>query len=176
MQDFPVSSLPRVYCSNGCHDEAKLVRYARRRFAEYRGQLPADIRDAIGMKIAHVLAGGYDEQARRLTRQQRATVWERDRGRCVLCGQVGEEIDHINEPSGDLENLRLLCDTCHNQVTSSRFRTIDGDPAKEAKHRGLMLRVAAREPLRACDRDDWQTTYRTWVRKHAQFDDRDTSA
>jgi hypothetical protein len=175
MQDFPVLSLSRVYCSTGCHDEAKVVRYARQKRAEYGGHLPADICQAIGVKIAHALAGGNDERARRLAHEQRTAVFERDHGRCVICGGVGEQIDHINGPNSDLDNLRLLCDTCHKRITRSRFRPIDGDPVKEAKHRALMLRIAVREPLRACDRADWQTTYRTWVREHARFAEQGSS-
>lgn len=175
LQRFPVTFLGRAYCSTRCHDEAKLVRYARRKRIEYGGHLPADIHDAIGMKIAHALAGGYPEQARRLTPERRGAVFKRDESRCVLCGGVGEEIDHIAGSSNELDNLRLLCDACHNQVTRSRFRPIDGDPAKEARHRELVLRIAAREPLRPCDAADWHTIWRTWVREHAQFSDHDRS-
>ncbi len=66
------------------------------------------MREAIGLRVAHLLAGGYHRQARALTPELREFVFARDEGKCVACGKPGEEIDHIDGDSSDLANLRLV--------------------------------------------------------------------
>ncbi|MCB7129929.1 MAG: HNH endonuclease [Candidatus Brocadiales bacterium] len=57
----------------------------------------------------------------------RLRIWDRDEGRCQLCGRPGSEIDHIEaKKMGGRkrewkkwidrdENLRILCLGCHHK-------------------------------------------------------------
>jgi 5-methylcytosine-specific restriction endonuclease McrA len=160
------------YCSLRCKDEAKAVRYARARLAEYGtcrvAELPEDIQDAIQMKIAHALAGGYDEQARRLAPALRQAIFDRDGSRCVICGAPGTEIDHAHGPSAEPENLRVLCPDCHKAVTRNRFVRVEDGSREARKSRQLWLRTLAPHPIRPCDVDDWASIWREWATGHSQ--------
>lgn len=159
-QTFTPTSAAGRYCTAACRQTAKAVRYARNAIAIHGQPLPPDIDDAVGIKIAHVVAGGYAEQARRLPPDVRAAVIARDQGRCTVCGQRGEEIDHIAGDSADLANLRLLCRRCHRKVTGQHLRRIpDGHPLLRL-HADLLRRIHAPTPPRPCDADDWQQTWR----------------
>jgi hypothetical protein len=152
------------YCALRCHDEAKAVRYARRQYAKYGlGSVPEDVTYAIGIKVAHALAGGYDRRARTIPADARLAVRERDGERCQMCGAAGEEIDHISGSSPDPANLRLLCGPCHREVTSSRLVPID-DPATLARRDVMFERAMSPSPLRPCDADEWASSWRAWVR------------
>lgn len=52
--------------------------------------------------------------------QLRKEVFERDKGLCVLCGEKGEQIDHIILftiiGKHEIKNLRLLCLKCHHKT------------------------------------------------------------
>lgn len=51
----------------------------------------------------------------------RPAVIARDGGRCVECGQPGNQVDHIgNKHNHDLTNLRLLCAPHHASRTASQ--------------------------------------------------------
>src|SRR5215210_7111741 len=110
----------KLYCSEICSQEAHFVRYVRRCHQDGRDQQP-DVREAIDIKLAMILSGGYPEQERRLTDSIRKAVIERDKGCCQKCGQPGDQIDHIRGNSDDMKNLQLLCRTCHNQKTKAGF-------------------------------------------------------
>lgn len=69
-------------------------------------------------------------QARRGTsgwdRQRRNDeVKKRSGGRCVLCGRVGTEVDHVvplaRGGSDEPGNKRLLCRACHRRVGREQF-------------------------------------------------------
>ena len=53
-------------------------------------------------------------------------VWERDSGRCVLCGRPGNPLCHyISRAQGGLgrpENIVTLCDPCHRRLDQSADR------------------------------------------------------
>lgn len=53
-------------------------------------------------------------------------VWERDGGRCVLCGKQGNPWCHyISRAQGGLgieQNIVTLCDKCHNDFDQSAKR------------------------------------------------------
>ena len=155
------------YCSLRCKDEAKAVRYARAKLAGYEtcnmADLPQDVQDAVRMKIAHALAGGYDEQARRLTPALRKAIFD-DESRCVLCGAPGTEIDHIDGPSANPENLRVICRDCHKAVTEERFVPIEDGSRQAKKSSELWLRIGAPRPIRPCDADGWSSIWRAWAR------------
>lgn len=155
-----------VYCSIQCRDEAKAVRYGRARHRQYGKLLPVDVAEALRIKIAHALGGGYDQAARRLSAAQRAEVRQRDEGRCVQCRAPGEEIDHIDGPSPELTNLRLLCKACHQQITITHLEPIT-DRRMRLRAAGLRRRVQSVDPLRPCDMTSWN--WQEWVAKHRRY-------
>jgi 5-methylcytosine-specific restriction endonuclease McrA len=118
----------RLYCSVQCRGVAKAVRYPRglRERGLWQPGVPLrkDLDDAVRYKIAHALGGGYDANARRIPPATRDLVWERDDGRCVLCGEPGEEIDRIDGSSNDPETLRLVCRPCHHEITNRHLSPV----------------------------------------------------
>lgn len=168
-QRFRPTSARVICCSLQCKDEAKAVRYARRKYAEYPGGLPEDIEYAIGMKIAHALSGGYDGVARALTAATRELVIKRDGGKCVTCGHPGEEIDHIDGPSPDLSNLRLLCIPCHHAVTDLHLNPIS-DTETAVRRDALVARIKSEMPILVCDDEQtWATEWRVWRLAHTTW-------
>ncbi len=156
----------RAYCSELCGQEADWVRYARRCHADGRDQQP-DVRQALRIRLALVLGGGYPKLIRQLPEATRLAVYERDEGRCCGCGQPGTEIDHRSGNSSDMLNLQLLCDSCHNKKTVASFVKITKDSHPEAwkKRQALVDRAMARVPLRLCDADEWNTIHRELLRR-----------
>src|SRR5205807_2656541 len=75
----------------------------------------------------------------------------RDGGRCVICGAQGSEIDHIASSSPELGNLQLLCGSCHREKTAQSFRPIEAGSPEELLKFELDFRIAAPNPVRACD-------------------------
>jgi 5-methylcytosine-specific restriction endonuclease McrA len=86
------------------------VRYHRSCKEDGRIKLP-DVAEALRIRRAHILAGGYSERLRRLPDSIRKAVITRDKGKCRKCGKPGNQIDHIHGDSCDLSNLQLLCAT-----------------------------------------------------------------
>jgi len=158
MQPLP-EQIERLFCSELCRQTADVVRYWRGVVRDGRISLP-DVQLALKTRIAHLLAGGYAEQARRLSRAVREQVWERDQGRCRECGEPGEEIDHIETDSPELSNLQLLCKPCHHRKTAARMVPASAD------HRRIVAelartRVVPQQPILLCDdRDQWATVER----------------
>ena len=154
------------YCSVACHDQAKAVRYFRRRTAQYGKHLPEDIRDAIAIKLAHAVSGGYDEASRRLHPLQRRQVFDRDQDQCVLCGAPAVQIDHIAGPDNHPENLRAVCDPCHRKQTRLHMSPISPGSEADSLLAELRQRALSGKPLRPCDADDWANNWRAWVDAH----------
>ncbi|WP_353649587.1 HNH endonuclease signature motif containing protein [Nakamurella sp. A5-74] len=77
---------------------------------------------AISTKLAFLLAGGYNENGRRLSADLRELIRSRDALKCVQCGEPGDEIDHILGDSNDPSNLQLLCVSCHRTKTAERMK------------------------------------------------------
>ncbi|MCX5644737.1 MAG: HNH endonuclease [Phycisphaerae bacterium] len=148
---------PKLYCSVGCSQEAELVRYVRRCIKDGRIKRP-DVLEAIQIRLAHVVAGGYQKQERHIPPDVRQTVIVREKGRCRICGQPGTEIDHIEGSSIRLENLQLLCDTCHNKKTRTNIVEVragdEGYATIKAKHDQFWERAEARHPMRICDDEE----------------------
>jgi hypothetical protein len=151
----------KLFCTPLCNDEASWVRYARRCRIDGRDEQP-DLAQALRIRLAHILGGGYDRRSRRLSRTVREAVIERAAGKCALCGRPGEEIDHIAGSSGSLSTLQLLCDACHNNKTVASLQTITKDtcPEEWAKLQGLLARARASQPLQLCDARDWNAVQR----------------
>jgi hypothetical protein len=156
---------PKLYCSVGCSQEAELIRYARRTGKDGRANQP-DVMEAIQIRLAHVMAGGYQKRERYIPPYVRLAVLRRDQGQCRLCGQPGTEIDHIEGASSRLQNLQLLCHACHNDKTlASVVYVYPGDEGYEvlrAKHAEFWRRVDAKRPVRRCDdEENWKKVYGT---------------
>lgn len=151
----------KLFCGPLCNEEASWVRYVRRCRADGRDRDPK-VKEAITIKLAHILGGGYNKAARRVTSGVRQLVMESDGGRCQICDGPGEEIDHISGSSNDLANLQLLCDACHNKKTVASFRRItkESHPEEWAKAQWLRKRAAAAEPLLLCDSESWDSIQR----------------
>jgi HNH endonuclease len=142
---------------------AKVIRYGRAVYADGRIK-QADVLEALKIKVGIVVGGGYPARGRRLSERQPQEIFERDGGKCCLCGDAATEIDHIGSAiDGDInhpDNLQALCNECHRKKTLSRFRPIE---TEEERQRSLeiQLRIQAPEPLRPCDAADWQHRWRT---------------
>jgi 5-methylcytosine-specific restriction endonuclease McrA len=150
-----------LFCSELCRDEASWVRYARACRLDGRIRRP-DVAQAIRIKLAHILAGGYDRRARRLSAPLRKRIFDRDRGSCRLCGRPGKEIDHIAGGSNDESNLQLLCWLCHVKKTTASMVRISKESHPEAweASRRLRSRAEAEEPVQFCDSPSWGEAWR----------------
>lgn len=151
----------KLFCSDICKDEAKFVRYFRARLKDGRYDQP-DVQEALRIRLAHILGGGYSERARRLPQNIRDAVIKRDKGKCQKCGDTGSQIDHIKASSSDLTNLQLLCSRCHNEKTKSGFVTISKEthPEEWKKREALLARVHASCTSRLCDSEEWKMLWR----------------
>jgi 5-methylcytosine-specific restriction endonuclease McrA len=150
-----------LFCTDLCRDEAKFVRYYRERIADGALWKP-DVREAIQIKRAHILSGGYNARERLVPDAIRQSVIERDGRKCRSCGDAGTEIDHIKGDRSILENLQLLCADCHRQKTMRKFQriTADAHPELWARAAALDERAMADEPSRLCDHADWKGLWR----------------
>lgn len=153
-----LTNRPTLYCSDLCRQTLKLVHWARKAINEETLNLP-DMQEAFQMKVAHILAGGYSDRARRLPAEVRQAVFQRSGGWCQLCGMPADQIDHIAGDSSNLANLRALCRDCNMAEAQKRFVPVG------RKHRGeadrILDRVFAPTPLN--ERDDeskWSEAYR----------------
>lgn len=157
-QPISLTTQVRLFCSEVCGDEARFVRYVRRCTGDGRIKRP-DVREAIKIKFAHILSGGYPAKERRLSKSQREAVFSRDEWRCQECGQPGTTIDHVSGSSNEIENLRLLCRACHNKKTASGFVEIAPEQKEQVKR--LRSRTQTKVPQRSCDDEQqWPTLYR----------------
>lgn len=80
---------PFLFCSDLCAEEASTVRYARRAITDGRIH-DAEVVEAVMIRVAMVVRGGYPARARNLSPAEREAVFRRDDYRCQICG--GEAI------------------------------------------------------------------------------------
>jgi hypothetical protein len=147
-----------LFCSELCMQTCDTVRYWRRVTRDGRYER-SDVRQAVWTRVAFLLAGGYGKAARRLSPETRERVWGRDGGACRRCGQPGEEIDHIQRDSPDMDNLQLLCKVCHHVKTNERMRPAD-DGQKKVVADLIAKRVKPDVPaLLADDEVRWKTQW-----------------
>src|SRR6185369_1303224 len=107
--DQPIKSTRQVklFCSELCGEEAKFVRYFRR--CSNDGRIDqVDVQEALEIRFAHIMAGGYPAQERRVSASLRAKVITRDKGLCRQCGAPGTTLDHIDGNANEMANLQLL--------------------------------------------------------------------
>lgn len=165
----PADDMLNFYCSIACAQEAELIRYARGCNEDGRIKDPLVV-EAIIIKLAHVMNGGYDRRARKIPESVRKEIINRDKGKCQECGKPCHsnelEIDHINGPSIDANNLQVLCNACHNQKTMASIVptpiTHDVPLHMLTRHQRIMDSINATLPLREChDHLLWKTIWRT---------------
>ena len=161
----PIKGGSKVFCCELCSDVPNTIRYIRRTIEDGRIEDPL-VQDAIDIKLALILAGGYPKSARRLSAHQRSDVVSTAQGRCAKCGAPGDEVDHIKGSSSDSTNLQLLCHECHLEKTHDAM-----SPAPEVLIEGVsrpILRRARNEiPNQPCDSSDWD--HRRWAGKDPKF-------
>src|SRR4051794_26472367 len=105
-----VDDAGELFCSRGCRQAAKAIRYGRSAVADGRIKDP-DVRAALETKIGFAAAGGYPDGARRLSSAVRTAAFARDKGLCQLCRAApATEIDHVQGSSAEMANLRAVCD------------------------------------------------------------------
>ena len=153
-----------LYCSSQCRQAAELVRYVRSCRRDGRDLLP-DVAEAIQMRTAMVLGGGYPERERRVPQEVRDTVFRRSGGFCEECGRrmdlggtTGDPdatptIQHVGGNSNDLSNLKAFCRRCNMADAQSRFIPVEQGSAEAALAVELRVRWSAPEPMRLCDDD-----------------------
>lgn len=146
----------KLFCSDLCRDEAKFVRYFRACIADGRYE-QIDVKEALRIRLAHILSGGYQERLRQVSKETREIVIKRDEGLCLKCGAKGFQIDHIEGDNNDIKNLQLLCAKCHLQKTQKDFTKISKQthPKEWAKREALIYRVKSPQPAQLCDCPDW---------------------
>jgi 5-methylcytosine-specific restriction endonuclease McrA len=151
---------PTLFCGEFCTQVASFVRYARRVVRDPVRSADPDVKEAIRTRMAILIGGGYPERARRLTKEQRAAIIDRDDGKCVRCGEPADEIDHIAGSSCEPSNLQLLCDRCHNAKTQQAF--IPATPQQSSWAKELWdTRIFVDQPVRLCDDDQhWDSVWR----------------
>ena len=113
---------------------------------------------ALGTRIAHLLAGGYDRKSRTIPPKVRDFVKARDKV-CVTCGEPGKEIDHISGSSNDPDNLQFLCKRCHHDKTDSRLIPASAEADKMIRFVEL-TRIRPEVPRQLCDDPSWATVER----------------
>ena len=151
---------PTLFCSEYCKGYASDVRYFRARNRDGRAK-DSDIAEVLTILMAHRVAGGYDAKERHLDPATRAGVLVDNNGLCCVCNRApATEVDHIDGPGGERENLQGLCDSCHNKKTAEHFEPMTDE--HKAVRDAFLARVGRKETLRACDDDvAWKETWRS---------------
>lgn len=141
---------PSLYCSDWCATTSELIRYARATTSDGRFDADPLVRDAIQIRLAFAVIGGYPRAARRIPDTVRAEVTQRDGGICVQCGEPANQIDHIDGDETTPANLQLLCDPCHREKTRSSMVPAD-DVTAFMQRLMWALRVMPETPLLLVD-------------------------
>lgn len=190
---FAVTLNAPVYCSSRCRQAAELVRYVRACRRDGRDELP-DVKEAIQIRTAMVLGGGYAERERRVPPEIREIVFRRSGGLCESCGQLMDfdrstgnagavaTIQHVVGCSNDASNLKAFCRGCNMGDAKKKFVAVEpgSNEAKLAKELGV--RWSSPVPLRLCDDDQqWSRIYnqlarsaKAVIQERGEFDDDDT--
>lgn len=158
----------KLYCSDVCHQTLKVIHYGRGVVADGRIERDPTIAEAIQMRIAQILGGGYHEVLRRVPPALRAQIFERDGGRCALCGAPATQIDHIAGDANTPENLRAACGACN--LGMAQEHLVPASPKKAAVADLLLDRIFAPAPL--FPRDDETAWLATNVRLMSERRDR----
>jgi hypothetical protein len=148
-----------LFCSSWCGEIADAVRYQRRVTRDGRIDDPL-VKEAVQIRNAFLLAGGYRALGRTMSVATRVAVKTRDGGKCLVCGKAGTEIDHIDGSSGELDNLQLLCADCHHNKTAENL--VPASPEQRTQLMALFVARALPDTpiLLADDEVEWQTSWR----------------
>lgn len=160
-----------MYCREACSQTAQLVRYVRRCRADGRDQQP-DVAEAIQVKMALVLGGGYPAAARTVPPQVRAAVYARSGGKCEHCGvdllfdysrgdpgPCGATIQHTNSSSNELDDLAAWCRQCNTGDAKAKFVPATGASLDLARQ--IEARWMSEHPLQFCDDErNWAGQWR----------------
>ena len=166
-----------LYSSEVCRQTAKVIRYARSCRDDGRIEL-GDVQEAIQMRVAHILSGGYHEKARRLSSPVREKVLERAGGRYENCGRAFiasdpnamPTIQHLNGSEANVENLQAWCRRCNMIDAQSRFIPVADDSPEIALLHEIRTRWESPRPLRACDDHEfWNDDWRRYERAAKDF-------
>jgi 5-methylcytosine-specific restriction endonuclease McrA len=165
-----------LFCSPRCRQAAELVRYVRACHRDGRDQRD-DVKEAIQMKLAMVLGGGYPERERQVPPKIRAEVFRRANDRCEECGRpldfdssTGDPdaiptIQHLQGNANDLSNLKAFCRRCNMADAQSRFVPLAAGSSEAGMADELRKRWSSSEPLRLCDDDErWKGIWRQLAR------------
>ncbi|WEB39577.1 HNH endonuclease [Streptomyces yunnanensis] len=158
-----LSHRPVLFCSTGCAQLAESIRYRRKLRNEGRED-DTEAMYGFRMKFLQALAGGYRNI--RTRPEVRQAVIERAAGSCEMCGAPGAEVDHIDGPSPEPENLQLLCLDCHHAKTEARLRPASAEERAHIEHI-FATRVMPAEPARLCDSSEWVASWRGLRRERA---------
>ena len=146
-----------LFCSELCQQEAITVRYCRRVTRDDQRCMKHDVQEGIGIRLLMLLGGGYPAAARKIYPELRTQIFERDSYICRICGKPATEIDHINDSSNDIENLRAICKPCNLELALNRAKkvTMESDPdlflSIERYLFNLATRIALPKPIKVCD-------------------------
>ncbi|MDP1609694.1 MAG: HNH endonuclease [Sulfuritalea sp.] len=147
----------KLFCSELCQQEAITVRHCRRVTRDRQRCQNLDVQEGIGIELLMLFGGGYPTEARTMSEELRAQIFERDGAICQFCGAPATEIDHIEGSSNDPSNLRALCKPCNMNRPMDRAVTVtlDTDPEQFSKLEqyamGLAVRIASPKPVKVCD-------------------------
>src|SRR5262249_20639108 len=104
---------------------------------------------------------GYPERERRIGPQTRRLVFNMQDGLCQICGAPGTDIDHIAGGDSTLENLQVLCRSCHNKKTIEHLVEVRPGSKSDLEYRKLLSRIFSRKPRRPCDDEEaWSQMWR----------------
>ncbi|HEA65173.1 MAG TPA: HNH endonuclease [Candidatus Aminicenantes bacterium] len=154
----------KLFCSDICREEADFVRYVRSCKKDGRIER-TDVQETIQIMFAHIASGGYPRKERHIPKQLREAVIARFNGLCAICGNPGSDIDHIDGNSNDLNNLQLLCRSCHNKKTKEKIKILTPGDKRYfevlEKRQNLDFRIDSPEPNLECDDEvNWPKVYR----------------
>lgn len=162
-----------LFCSERCRGYAKDVRYFRACYADGRVSDP-EVRQALKIRMAHRVVGGYNASERRVDRGLRATALAANNGLCCMCNSAqATELDHIGGPSSELGNLQGLCNDCHNTKTEQHFGVMTPEHARVRD--AFLLRVFDHPPSRACDDErGWNQRWRALLAETRDWFERES--
>ncbi|GHO72598.1 hypothetical protein KSD_03690 [Ktedonobacter sp. SOSP1-85] len=156
-----------LFCSEKCKQTANTIRYARATIKDGRYNDPL-VRQAIEIRIALILGGGYPEKDRKLSPKQRETIFIRDNHTCRLCGKPATDIDHINGSSSNPSNLQALCKECNSAKAIANFRPATPEESKEGE--AIWERINAEQPMQLCDNEDrWVEIYKEIMQENREW-------
>ena len=152
-EELPLDSIKRgkLFCGEKCRETAKAVRFGRAATRDGRYESNPEDREALDIKIIMVLGGGYKERERRLSKEQREYIFERDGWTCQLCGAPATQIDHIDGSSSDPDNLQAACGPCN--LEKAKSNPTPASMATRMEAYAIFDRIRSEQPVIACDNE-----------------------